>query len=181
MNRTRTVHATPSVAALILLAKQWRILLALCLGIFAFTASAQDTRASSFPQVWLNAGVYSYHFDTEKDLRNNNIGFGAEVALNNNHELLGGTYINSNDGRTYYAAYQWRPLHWDVGGVHVGGGIIIGAFDGYPNYHDGGWFVAPLPVLSIEGRWLGANISLIPTVKDRFDGALAIQLKLRVW
>ena len=159
---------------------RWRILLALCPSLFAFSASADDT-APSFPQIWLNAGVYSYHFDTEKDLRNNNIGLGVEWALTNNHELLAGTYINSNDERTRYAAYQWRPLHWDLAGVHIGGGIVLGAFDGYPNYRDGGWFVAPLPVLSIEGRWLGANISLIPTVKDRFDGALAIQLKLRVW
>jgi|1185.fasta_scaffold05104_2 uncharacterized protein YfiM (DUF2279 family) len=159
---------------------RWRILFTLCSSLFGFSASADDT-PPSFPQIWLNAGVYSYHFDTEKDLRNNNIGFGAEFALTNDHELLAGTYINSNDGRTRYAAYQWRPLHWDLAGVHIGGGIVLGAFDGYPNYHDGGWFVAPLPVLSIEGRWLGANISLIPTVKDRFDGALAIQLKLRVW
>ena len=115
------------------------MLLPLCLGLFAFSPSADDT-APAFPQVWLNAGVYSYHFDESKDLRNNNIGFGAELAVTRDHEVLAGTYINSNDERTRYAAYQWRPLHWELAGVHVGGGIVLGAFDGYPNYHDGGWF-----------------------------------------
>ena len=149
--------------------------------MFAASALADDVPAAVFPQVWLNPGIYSYHFDTSKDLRNDNVGFGVEVALTRDHELLAGTYINSNDQRTHYAAYQWRPLHREIAGLDVGGGILVGAFDGYPNYHDGGWFVAPLPVLSIEGRWLGANITVIPTVKDRFDGALSIQLKLRVW
>ena len=58
---------------------------------------------------------------------------------------------------------------------------MLSGFNGYPNYRGGAWFVAPLPVLSIEGKTLGANISLIPTVANRFDGALLLQIKLRVW
>jgi len=136
---------------------------------------------ASWPQVWLNPGIYSQHFDTSKHLRNNNIGFGAEVALTRDHLLMAGSFINSNRARTHYAAYQWRPLHWQFAGLDVGAGIAVGAFDGYPNYRNGGWFVAPLPLLSIEGRRLGANIALIPTIANRFDGAVAVQLKLRVW
>jgi hypothetical protein len=135
----------------------------------------------SWPQVWLNPGIYSQHFDTSKHLRNNNIGFGAEVALARDHLLMAGSFINSNRARTHFAAYQWRPLHWKLAGLDVGAGIAVGAFDGYPNYRNGGWFVAPLPLLSIEGRRLGVNIALIPTIANRFDGALAVQLKLRVW
>ena len=59
--------------------------------------------------------------------------------------------------------------------------VALGAFDGYPNYRNGGWFVAPLPVVAIEGGRFGVNLSLIPTIRNRLDGALSIQVKLRVW
>jgi hypothetical protein len=147
----------------------------------AAAAQAGATPEESWPQVWLNPGIYSQHFDSGKGLRNNNIGFGAEVVLASDHVLMAGSFINSNRARTHYGAYEWRPLHWQFSGFGVGAGIAVGAFDGYPNYRHGGWFVAPLPMLSIEGRTLGANISLIPTVANRFDGALAVQIKLRVW
>jgi hypothetical protein len=95
--------------------------------------------------------------------------------------VIGGTYINSNRARTHYGAYEWRPLHWQIAGLDVGAGVAVGAFDGYPNYRNGGWFVAPLPLLAIEGTRFGVNLSVIPTIKNRLDGALAIQVKLRVW
>lgn len=150
---------------------------ALCAG----TAQAQAAAEDAFPQVWINPGIYAHHFDSGKGLRNNNVGFGAEVLLARDHVLMGGSYINSNRARTRYAAYEWRPLHWQVAGVGISAGIAVGAWDGYPNYRNGAWFVAPLPMLSIEGRTFGANLSLIPTVANRFDGALAVQFKLRVW
>jgi len=153
----------------------------LCSALFAATAYGGDAPEESLPQVWLNPGIYSYHFDTDKGLRNNNIGFGAEVLLAKDHELMAGSFINSNRARTHYAAYEWRPLHWQLSGFNVSAGIALGAFDGYPNYRDGGWFAAPLPLLSIEGKTFGANFSIIPTVANRFDGAIAVQVKLRVW
>lgn len=149
--------------------------------IYPAGAQADESTQKSWPQVWLNPGVYSHHFDSDKGLRNNNIGFGAEAMLSDNHVLMAGSFVNSNRARTRFAGYQWRPLHWKISGVDVGAGIAISAFDGYPNYRNGAWFVAPLPMLSIEGRYLGANLSLIPTVANRFDGAFAIQVKLRVW
>jgi len=161
--------------------KRLRTLLLLGPALYAAGAQAEATPAQTWPQVWLNPGIYSQHFDSGKGLRNNNIGFGAEVMLSNDHVLMGGSFINSNRARTHFAAYEWRPLHWKLYGADVGAGIALGAFDGYPNYRNGGWFVAPLPLLSIEGRYLGANIALIPTIKNRFDGALAVQVKLRVW
>lgn len=153
------------------------------LGIAAHAAGVQAEAGGkeSWPQVWLNPGIYSQHFDSGKRLRNNNIGFGAEVMLTDDHVLMAGSFINSNRARTKFAAYEWRPLHWKLYGANVGAGIVLGAFDGYPNYRDGAWFVAPLPMLSIEGRTFGVNLSLIPTVANRFDGALAVQVKLRVW
>lgn len=163
------------------LGKCWRALAGLCIILYAAGAQAGASSQESWPQVWLNPGIYSQHFDSSKGLRNNNIGFGAELMLSSDHVLLAGSFINSNRARTRLVGYEWRPLHWRFGEVDVGAGIVIGAFDGYPNYRNGAWFVAPLPMLSIEGRRLGANIGLIPTVKNRFDGALAVQIKLRVW
>jgi hypothetical protein len=95
--------------------------------------------------------------------------------------LMAGSFINSNRARTHFGAYEWRPLHWQLAGFNVGAGIAVGAFNGYPNYHNGGWFVAPLPLLSIEGKTFGANIGVIPTIANRFDGAIVVQIKMRVW
>jgi hypothetical protein len=144
-------------------------------------AQADEVPQEFSPRVWVSPGIYSLHFDRSKDLRNDNWGPSVEVALAPDHALIGGNYINSNGERTHYGGYEWRPLHWQVGGLELAAGVAIGAFDGYPNYHDGGWFVAALPVLAIEGRYFGVNMSVIPTLKDRLDGALSVQFKLRVW
>ena len=142
-------------------------------------AAAAGTEFS--PQVWLNAGQFSYHFDRSLDLREDNVGFGAEVLVAPDHALMAGTFINSNRARTHYGAYQWRPLHWQPAGINVNAGIVVGAFDGYPNMRDGGWFIGAMPVLSVEGKRFGANFTVVPTIKDRIDGAVAVQIKLRVW
>ena len=154
---------------------------AFCCALFVGNAPADATAAEGSPEVWINPGIYAQHFDSGKNLRNDNVGFGVEMLLTSDHGLLAGSYINSNRARTHYGAYEWRPLHWDLAGWKVSPGIAVGAFDGYPNYHDGGWFVAPLPILSIEGKRFGANLGLIPTIFNRLDGAVAIQVKLRVW
>ena len=158
-----------------------RTLLLLCGALLATAARAEANAEQTFPQVWLNPGIYSYHFDRDKDLRNNNVGIGAEVRLATDHGLMVGNFINSNSQRSHYATYQWRPLHWKWQGLDLGAGIVVGGFDGYPNYRNGGWFLAPLPMLMIEGKRFGANLSVIPTVENRFDGAIAIQVKMRIW
>lgn len=132
-------------------------------------------------EVWLNPGIFSYHFNRDRNLREDNIGFGAEVHLNPRHVLMVGTYINSDRDRTRYAAYQWRPLHWQPMGIDLSAGVLIGVFDGYPQMRGGGWFVAPLPVLALEGRRVGMNFAVIPTISDHVQGAVAVQVKLRVW
>jgi len=144
-------------------------------------ALAQTAPAKWSPQVWLNAGTYSYHFDRNKDLREDNIGFGAEVWLSDDHALMGGTFINSTRMRSHYGAYQWRPLHWQLAGVKVGAGITLGALEGYPRYRDGGWFLAALPAISVEYERVGVNLFVVPTISNRIDGALSVQFKLRVW
>ena len=146
----------------------------------AVGAPSRATPAEFPPQVWVTPGIYSWHFNRSKNLRDDNPGLGAEVALTEDHIVMAGVYTNSVRATTHYAAYEWRPLHWQPADLKVGAGILIGAFDGY-GYKDGAWFVAPLPVLSIEGRYLGVNLGVIPTIKNRLDGAFAIQVKVRVW
>jgi len=175
-------HASISIGLRAAASRSRRHALALlCGAVCALSTRAGAASAESWPQVWLNPGIYSHHFDSDKGLRNNNIGFGAEAVLARDHAVMAGSFINSNRARSHYAAYQWRPLHWEFSGFTATAGVSVGAFDGYPNYRQGAWFVAPLPMLAIEGRRLGANISVVPTVANRFDGALAVQLKLRVW
>jgi len=149
---------------------------------FGMTVSGARAADAEFSrQVWINPGIYSYHFDRSADFRDNNIGFGAEVLLAPDHAVMGGTFINSQSARTHYGAYQWRPLHWQPAGINVSAGIILGAFDGYPTYRNGGWFIAPMPVLAIEGDRVGVNLSVIPKVHEGMGAAMAFQVKLRVW
>ncbi len=145
------------------------------------SAQAADGPQRNLPQVWLNPGSFSYHFDRNKDLRESNTGLGAELTLAEDHVLASGTFINSNRGRSHYGAYYWRPLHWRPAGINVHAGVALGAFNGYPNYRSGAWFPAALPMLAIESGRVGANIFLVPTIKNRLDGAIPVQFKLRVW
>lgn len=163
------------------LIRRRRALLALCLAFFGGTALADASPEDFALQVWINPGIYSIHFDRSKHLRDDNIGLGAEVLLASDHGLMAGTFINSNRERSRYGAYLWRPLHWQLAGLNVSAGIAAGAFDGYPNYRHGGWFAAAMPLLSVEGTRFGANIGIVPTIAQRLDGAIAIQVKIRAW
>ena len=157
---------------------QWPAFFLVSLLLAASRAQAADPVT---PQIWLNPGIFSSHFDRSKDLREDNVGFGAEVVLHDDHSLLAGSIINSDRRRSRYGAYHWRPLHWRIAGLRVSAGLAVGVFDGYPRYRDGGWFVAPLPLLALEGERFGANIAIIPTLGNRLNGAVAIQFKLKVW
>lgn len=151
---------------------------------FALLASLSGAYAEDAQpplQVWLNAGFFSWHFDRDQDLRGDNWGAGAEVVLAPDHALMAGTFINSDSARSHYAAYQWRPLHWQPYGIDVSAGVMLGVADGYPKYRNGGWFVGLLPLLAVEGKRVGANLTIVPTINDRVNGAVVLQIKLRVW
>lgn len=143
------------------------------------SACAADSEPS--PQVWLNAGFLSWHFQRDENLRGDNWGVGVEVVLKPDHGVMAGNFINSDGDRSHYGAYLWRPLHWRPYGIDVSAGVALAAFDGYQNVNNGGWFVAPLPLLAVEGRRLGANFTIVPTISDKVHGAVVLQLKLRVW
>jgi hypothetical protein len=150
--------------------------------IIKYLALVSGSAASeSKTEVWLGPGFFSYHFDRDVDLREDNWGIGAEVKLEPAHVLMAGKFINSENEHSRYLGYQWRPLHWQLRSTEIRAGVAIAALDGYPRVRDGGWYVAPLPILSMEGRRLGLNLSAVPTIEDRLYGAVIVQFKLRVW
>jgi hypothetical protein len=149
-----------------------RLLPALALLLCASAARADfDSR-----RLWLNAGFYSAHYDTGKGLRNANPGIGAEYRLGDIWSLTAGRFVNSNNTASHYLGAYWQP--WTLAGARWG--VVAGAFDGYPNAFNGGWFPAVIPVASWEGPRLGLNVALVPPLKNRLYGAVSFQLKVRL-
>ena len=146
--------------------------------LFAFVlcALATNTQAQfETDRLWVNAGFYSTHFDTDKGLRNANPGLGFEYALDDTWSVTAGRFINSNNAHSSYVGAYYQP--WRLGDVKLG--VVGGAFNGYPNAFNGGWFPAVIPTASLErGHW-GLNVALVPPLKDRLYGAVSFQLKYR--
>lgn len=127
-------------------------------------------------ELWLNAGMYSYHYDKSQNLNNNNIGAGVEYRFSSVASITVGGFKNSDSTHSNYAGIYWLPIA--VGPVNIG--IVGGSFNGYSSTNNGGWFPAVFPAITIEGKWVGANMFLIPTVGDRVHGAISLQLKFKV-
>ena len=125
--------------------------------------------------LWLNAGFYSAHFDTDKGLRNSNPGLGVEAVFNEDWSATAGTFTNSDDARSNYLGAYYQPWHWGS----YKAGVVGGVFNGYPKAFDGGWFPALLPVVTWEGERFGLNIAFVPPLQNRLYGAISFQLKLR--
>jgi len=127
-------------------------------------------------QLWLNAGMYSYHYDKSQNFNNNNIGFGGEYRFSSVASVTIGGFKNSDSTHSNYAGLYWQPIA--VGPISLG--LVGGAFNGYQTTNNGGLFPAVFPAATIEGDWLGANLFFIPTVGDRVHGAVSLQIKLKV-
>jgi hypothetical protein len=126
-------------------------------------------------RLWVNAGFYSAHFDTDKGLRNANPGIGFEYRWDDTWSATAGRFRNSNDANSSYLGVYYQPWTW--AGMKLG--VVAGAFNGYPNANNGGWFPALIPTTSLErGHW-GLNVALVPPLKDRLYGAVSFQLKYR--
>lgn len=126
-------------------------------------------------RLWINAGFYSAHFDTDQGLRNANPGLGFEYRIDDTWGATAGRFINSNNANSSYLGAYYQP--WTFAGVKLG--VVAGAFNGYPNAFDGGWFPAVLPVATLESGNFGLNIAFVPPMKDRLYGAMSFQLKFR--
>jgi hypothetical protein len=129
-------------------------------------------------QLWLDLGVLSYHFK-EGDYREENYGLGLGVFVSPEHGFVAGSFINSNNERSHYGAYHWRPWHWNPAGLGVRAGLMFGLIDGYSNTNNGNWFPVVLPTLSAEYGHFGANLIVSPHPKN--GTALALQLRVRLW
>lgn len=127
-------------------------------------------------QWWVNAGFYSRHFQRDKGLNDSNPGLGVEYRASTVTSYTAGRFYNSDRDYSNYAGVYYQPIA--IGPIRFG--AVIGAFDGYPKMREGGWFLAAIPVASIEGERLGLNVAIVPTYKDRLYGAVSFQLKLRL-
>jgi len=149
--------------------KRWLSLLGACMA--ALSAHAEfDTQ-----RLWVNAGFYSAHFDTHKGLRNANPGIGVEYRIDPSWSATAGRFRNSNNADSSYVGVYYQP--WTYAGFKWGG--VVGAFNGYPNAFNGGWFPALIPTATLESGHWGLNVALVPPLKDRLYGAVSFQLKYR--
>jgi hypothetical protein len=150
-----------------------------CAGLvfLAFAALVSPAHAEfDTSRLWVNAGFYSAHFDTDSGLRNANPGLGFEYRINSSWSATAGRFINSDNANSSYVGAYYQP--WTVSGVKLG--VVAGAFNGYPKAFSGGWFPAVLPVATLESGKFGLNVALVPPLKDRLYGAVSFQLKFRL-
>lgn len=152
------------------------LLLALALPVGATAAHADDgTPAATPPEVWINLGGFSRHFDRRADYNERNFGFGIEWRHSAEVAVMAGVYDNSLGKPSQYAAVNWQP--WQIGPVKLG--AALGVLNGYPGIERGGTFFAALPMATIEGKRFGVNLGLIPSMKN-VDGAVLLQFKIRL-
>lgn len=128
-------------------------------------------------EVWLNPGFYSYHFQKDKGLNSNNLGFGAEYRYSNIGAITAGRFHNSDSQISSYLALYWQPL--ELGGIRFG--ALLGVINGYPQARNGDWFPMILPGASYEYKNLGIGLTIVPAYKDYVQGSLSLQFKLKVY
>ena len=138
----------------------------------------EGTTSQTEPNLWVNAGMISYHFNREISHRDLNWGYGVQSFLSDSVSLMAGNFINSKYVRSNYAALAWQPLKWHS----VRMGFEIGALNGYPAIHNGNYFFAAMPCLSIRNELIGVNIILVPYYANNMhSSAIAAQFVMRVW
>ena len=131
---------------------------------------------AALADIWINPGFYSHHFDKEKNLNNNNRGLGIEASINSTYSLTAGVFENSDRETSHYIGAYVMPFQRGA----FKAGAAVGAFNGYPKMHEGGWFPAVIPSMAIEGRRVGLNVFLIPKIGDKVNSALSFQVKFNI-
>ena len=126
--------------------------------------------------LWLSPGIWSRHFKRDAGYREDNWGLGVQAELARDVAVNAGSFINSDRGRSHYVGAFWQPL--ELGYARLG--VYGGAFDGYPYMRNGGWFLAAMPVASLNYGAVGVNLTLVPKYGERLHGAIAAQFLLRV-
>lgn len=127
--------------------------------------------------LWINPGFYSYHFQRDKGFDDTNPGLGVEYRFSTVASVTAGRFHNSDREMSNYAGVYYQPIAW--GPLRLG--AVIGGFNGYPKMRDGGWFLAAIPVVTLEYERVGVNFAIVPTYKERLHGALSVQLKFKLF
>lgn len=163
----------------------WVSVLGITLFLVVFPAKAEEVASGSIETIddkplgdlWLNAGFYSYHFERDKNLDNNDIGLGVEYRYSSVNSVTAGRFHNSDRQISSYAAWFLQPYRW--GNIRLG--LLLGVIDGYPKANNGGWFPLALPVASFEYKIVGFNFTAVPTYQDILHGSLSLQLKVKIF
>jgi hypothetical protein len=132
---------------------------------------------SPINELWLNAGMQSYHFAKEQHFNNNNLGVGVEYAFNTVASVTVGEYKNSLRHQTNYAGIYYHPI--ELGPIKVG--VVAGVINGYPAMNRGRYTPSLLPTISTEYKWVGANLYFIPPIGNSTYSVLSVQLKFRIF
>ncbi|MFC5476226.1 hypothetical protein [Paraherbaspirillum soli] len=127
-------------------------------------------------ETWLNAGFYSYHLNRDKGLNDRNLGLGVEYRFSTVASVTAGRFYNSDRAYSNYVGVYYQPLF--IGPARLG--VVAGGFNGYPKMQNGGWFLAAIPVVSVDYQRVGLNLAFIPNYKDRLYGALTFQAKVKI-
>ena len=61
-------------------------------------------------EIWINPGMYSYHFQKDQNLNNNNWGLGLEYRFNSVASATLGNFKNSDNGHSSYAGIYYQPI-----------------------------------------------------------------------
>ena len=132
---------------------------------------------SPINEIWVNAGMQSYHFAKDQNFNNNNLGFGIEYAFNTVASVTIGEYANSLRNQTNYAGIYYHPIQ--MGPFKAG--VVAGVLNGYPAMNQGNYVAALLPTISAEYQWIGVNLYFIPPIGNTTYSVLSAQLKFRIF
>lgn len=107
-------------------------------------------------ETWLAVTVRSYHFNRDKDYNEENYGLGIERQGRHAWGWAAGFYENSYYRTTVYAGPTYTFADW--GTIKLRACACLAT--GYK--HPIGFY--PLPTIGIEGKQVGANIAVTPSM-----------------
>ena len=116
--------------------------------------------ASAKADLWLVSTVASWH-EKDNGYNEQNFGLGFEYGISDSTRLTVGQYRNSFYRNSIYGALQTK---WFCGVlvVQVCAATAAGFVSGYNGQYEEVYSPMVVPVVTVEGRHLGANLMVIP-------------------
>ncbi len=157
-------------------------LICVCMTIISSTSNAEswagisNIESTPINEFWLNAGFFTYHFQSNLHLNDNNLGLGGEYRYSTTSSIVLGEFHNSDWVTSDYVGWYWRPVA--LGPVSFG--AEMGVIDGYPKFANGGWFPVVIPAAGYEYKNIGANIIVIPNYSEQLHGGISLQFKIKL-